>query len=162
MATIKTISSGVAKFGRRLRRARTRPMRLLLMELARRRLRLAYVAVLVAPDLLALWLVLVGAPRSETLKVSKPPCLPSGAPIAMNPNPSPDEMKGRIAALEAVVSTLIAFHPQREEVGRFFAGMIEAKLDMSLPTSVPEESRDALQEARSQFLAATTANRRRG
>lgn len=80
----------------------------------------------------------------------------------MNPNPSIDEMKGRIAALEAVVSTLIAFHPHRQEVGGFFAAMIEAKLDMSLPTSVPEASRDALQEARSEFLAATKANRRRG
>lgn len=80
----------------------------------------------------------------------------------MNPNPSLDELKGRVQALEAVVSTLIAFHPQREAVGQFFAGMIEAKLDMSLPTQVPEATRDAAREAREEFLAATTANRRRG
>ena len=63
-------------------------------------------------------------------------------------------LSGQIVALEMAVKVLFMQHPDPAALGRFYARAIDGLLDITLATRMPEEMRDALEQARNGMLEA--------
>ena len=63
-------------------------------------------------------------------------------------------LSGRIVALEMAVKLLFLQHPNPNALGAVYSKAIDGLLDITLATRMPEEMRDALDEARNGVLEA--------
>jgi hypothetical protein len=63
-------------------------------------------------------------------------------------------LAGQIVALEMAVKLLFIQHPNPTALGAFYSKAIDGLLDITLATRMPEEMRDALDQARNGILEA--------
>jgi hypothetical protein len=63
-------------------------------------------------------------------------------------------MAGQIAALEMAVKLLFMQHPSPAALGAVYSKAIDDLLDITLATRMPDEMRDALDQARNGLLEA--------
>ena len=63
-------------------------------------------------------------------------------------------LSGQIVALEMAVKLLFIRHPDPGALADFYAKAIDELLDITLATRMPEEMRDALDQARNGLLEA--------
>jgi hypothetical protein len=63
-------------------------------------------------------------------------------------------LSGQIVALEMAVKLLFIQHPNPAALGAFYSKAIDGLLDITLATRMPEEMRDALDQARNGILEA--------
>jgi hypothetical protein len=63
-------------------------------------------------------------------------------------------LSGQIVALEMAVKLLFLRHPDPAALGAFYSKAIDGLLDITLATRMPEEMRDALDQARNGLLEA--------
>ncbi len=63
-------------------------------------------------------------------------------------------LSGQIVALEMAVKLLFIQHPNPIALGAFYSKAIDGLLDITLATRMPEEMRDALDQARNGILEA--------
>ena len=63
-------------------------------------------------------------------------------------------LSGQIVALEMAVKLLFIQHPNPSGLAAFYTKAIDELLDITLATRMPEEMRDALDQARSGILEA--------
>jgi hypothetical protein len=63
-------------------------------------------------------------------------------------------LAGQIVALEMAVKLLFLRHPDPAALGAFYSRAIDGLLDITLATRMPEEMRDALDQARNGLLQA--------
>jgi hypothetical protein len=63
-------------------------------------------------------------------------------------------LSGQIVALEMAVKLLFIRHPNPNALAAFYSKAIDGLLDITLATRMPEEMRDALDQARNGILEA--------
>ncbi|MEO5688250.1 MAG: hypothetical protein ABIR54_12900 [Burkholderiaceae bacterium] len=63
-------------------------------------------------------------------------------------------LSGQIVALEMAVKLLFIQHPNSNALAAFYSKAIDGLLDITLATRMPEEMRDALDQARNGILEA--------
>ncbi|MFL6630116.1 MAG: hypothetical protein ACJ8G1_27015 [Vitreoscilla sp.] len=63
-------------------------------------------------------------------------------------------LSGQIVALEMAVKLLFMQHPNPNALAGFYSKAIDGLLDITLATRMPEEMRDALDQARNGLLEA--------
>ena len=63
-------------------------------------------------------------------------------------------LSGQIVALEMAVKLLFIQHPNPPALAAFYSKAIDGLLDITLATRMPEEMRDALDQARNGILEA--------
>ena len=66
-------------------------------------------------------------------------------------------LSGQIVALEMAVKLLFIQHPESGALAAFYSKAIDGLLDITLATRMPEEMRDALDQARNGILEALRA-----
>ena len=69
-------------------------------------------------------------------------------------------LSGQIVALEMAVKLLFIQHPAAGALAAFYSKAIDGLLDITLATRMPEEMRDALDQARNGILEAINAQPR--
>jgi hypothetical protein len=63
-------------------------------------------------------------------------------------------LSGQVVALEMAVKLLFLQHPNPNALAAFYSKAIDGLLDLTLATRMPEEMRDALDQARNGLLEA--------
>ena len=63
-------------------------------------------------------------------------------------------LSGQVVALEMAVKLLFMQHPNPNALAAFYSKAIDGLLDLTLATRMPEEMRDALDQARNGLLEA--------
>jgi len=63
-------------------------------------------------------------------------------------------LSGQIVALEMAVKLLFIQHPNAQALAAFYSKAVDGLLDITLATRMPEEMRDALDQARNGLLEA--------
>lgn len=63
-------------------------------------------------------------------------------------------LSGQVVALEMAVKLLFMQHPNPSALAAFYSKAIDGLLDLTLATRMPEEMRDALDQARNGLLEA--------
>ena len=71
-------------------------------------------------------------------------------------------LSGQIVALEMAVKLLFMQHPNPPALAAFYSKAIDGLLDITLATRMPEEMRDALEQARNGILEALQSQGRIG
>ena len=69
-------------------------------------------------------------------------------------------LSGQIVALEMAVKLLFIQHPNSSALAAFYSKAIDGLLDITLATRMPEEMRDALDQARNGILEAMNSQPR--
>ena len=68
-------------------------------------------------------------------------------------------LSGQVVALEMAVKLLFMQHPDPNALAAFYSKAIDGLLDLTLATRMPEEMRDALDQARDGLLEALRQQR---